>query len=115
MMSDLIFYPEAARDDLLDISRGMTPPPGWLERLTRSFTWTEPVGVNPCGIFIVNTMLNRRVYSNPKVVDIRGPYVTIEVLVDTDLSGTMRRLEVQYILIMPQGAIDEFERIAART
>lgn len=104
--SELLFYPETAREALLDRYRGTSPPPGWTEALSRPLTWTEPVGPTACGTFIVNTMLNRRVYHNPKVVDIRGCFVTIEVTFDPEPSGTLRRLETQYIMIMPEGTLD---------
>jgi hypothetical protein len=119
MSADLIFYPESARDAILDVSRGLLPPEGWLERLenaglvrTEEIEPTSPLG-RPY-VFIVHTKLNKRVYRVPELLEVRGSQVTIGVLKENSASGTLPRIEKQFIMILPRGSINEFDHIAAR-
>jgi len=120
MSADLIFYPKSARDAILNQKRGMVPPKGWLERLAHAgLVYTEEIEPSqPLGrpfIFVVSTMLEERVYRVPELLEVRGGQTTIRVLKVNSASGTLPRIETQYVMILPRGAIDEFDRIASRS
>lgn len=119
MSADLIFYPESARDAILNQARGMLPPEGWIERLAHAgLVYTEEIEPSqPLGrpfVFVVSTMLEKRVYRAPELLEVRGSQTTIRVFKENSVSGTLPRIETQYVMIMPRGTIDEYDRIAAR-
>lgn len=111
--ADLIFYPASSYDALMDKMRGLRAPDGWLERLHGGMVWTEPSPTDGVDAMIVNTMLARRHYRRPKLIDIRSSQVIVSVIAPLDhdlpVSGVPVKLEQQYILILPFGAIDELE------
>lgn len=120
MSTDLIFYPESARDAILDPTRGTLPPAGWIERLANAgLVHTEEIEpTSPLGrpyVFVVSTIASKRVYRVPELLEVRGSQVTIRVLKENSASGTLPRIETQYVMILPRGAIDEFDRIASRS
>lgn len=118
MSADLIFYPESARDAILDVKRGTMPPTGWIERLENAgIVHTEEIEpTSPLGrpyVFVVSTKLSKRIYRVPELLEVRGSQVTIRVLKENSASGTLPRIETQYVMILPRGSIDEYDRITA--
>ncbi len=113
--TDLVFYPESALSALLDQSRGYRLPEGWTERLAGAMTYTEEVRPGRPHTFNVLTKLRKQVFNTPELVDIRGSQVTIRAFGESRSSGVVSRIENLYIVILPGGALDELDRIAART